>query len=468
MDRQALYRIIPKVDRLLDNETVAALTEKYGARVVTEVIREETERLRGLIRDATDEKEAEQQVEQQVRRLPEKIEEEVHKLFTPKIRKVINATGTILHTNLGRAPLSEEQARKVAETASCYSSLEYDLETGERGDRCASAEALFCRLTGAEAAMAVNNNAAALLLILNTLAKGGDVIVSRGELVEIGGKFRIPDVMEQSGARLAEVGTTNKTRLQDYEQALTGETRAVLKVHTSNYRIVGFTESVPAETLKEFTASAGLPLIWDLGSGVIIDPECYGLAHEPTVREAVSAADVICFSGDKLFGGPQAGIILGRRELIGKMKKNPLSRALRPDKFVIAALELVLMDYLDVAHTAEKIPVIRMISESEKSVRARAEILCAMILESAPEARVTVEPSHAQAGGGALPGEEIPSAAVVIRPGKLSSSGLTYAMRHMRVPVVARTSEDAVWLDVRTIDQEDFGLLAEMLGEVLA
>ncbi len=300
MDKSALYRSIPKVDALLEQDAVRGALDRYGRETVMDMIHARTDELRDLIGAAQTESDYEGCLER-IRGLAEDVEKSAAELHTPNVRKVINATGIIVHTNLGRAPLGREQALKLADIVTGYSNLEYDLKKGARGERYAHFEELICRLTGAEAAMVVNNNAAAVLLVLSTLAKGGEAIVSRGELVEIGGKFRIPDVMEASGARLVEVGTTNKTHFSDYENALTEETKAILKVHTSNYRIVGFTESVTVEELKPLAEKAGIPVIEDLGSGVLIDLEKYGLAHEPTVSEAVKAgADVVCFAGDKL------------------------------------------------------------------------------------------------------------------------------------------------------------------------
>ena len=465
MDRNLLYRMIPKVDLLLEHDSIKKLTETYGYRVVLEAVRNETDSLREYIRMSEDEEEA----AGRIKALPERIADYAQRLCSPNVRKVINGTGTILHTNLGRAPMSEEQAEKLARIVSGYSNLEYNLETGARGERYAHFEELICRLTGAEAAMVVNNNAAAVLLILNTLTKGGEVIVSRGELVEIGGKFRIPDVMELSGARLVEVGTTNKTHPDDYEEAITEETRAIMKVHTSNYRVVGFTESVSAQELKQMADEHCIPVIEDLGSGTLVNLEQYGLEHEPTIQESVSAGiDVISFSGDKLLGGPQAGIIIGRKKYIDQMKKNQLTRALRADKFTVTALELVLLEYLNEETLTERVPVLRMLRESPESVRSRAETLCGMIRERNVRADLAVEEVFSQVGGGSMPTVLIKSAAVVIRPRGMSAAGLEKQMRHLDVPVICRVAEDAVILDVRTIPADDFEEAALLLGEVLA
>ncbi len=465
MDRNLLYRMIPKVDLLLEHDSIKKLTETYGYRVVLEAVRNETDSLREYIRTSEDEEEA----AGWIKALPERIADYAQGLCRPNVRKVINGTGTILHTNLGRAPMSGEQAEKLARIVSGYSNLEYNLETGARGERYAHFEELICRLTGAEAAMVVNNNAAAVLLILSTMTKGGEVIVSRGELVEIGGKFRIPDVMELSGARLVEVGTTNKTHPDDYEEAITEETRAIMKVHTSNYRVVGFAESVSAQELKQMADEHGIPVIEDLGSGTLVNFEQYGLEHERTIQESVSAGiDIISFSGDKLLGGPQAGIIIGRKKYIDQMKKNQLTRALRADKFTVTALELVLLEYLNEETLTERVPVLRMLRESPESVRSRAETLCGMIRERNVRADLAVEEVFSQVGGGSMPTVLIKSAAVVIRPRGMSAAGLEKQMRHLDVPVICRVAEDAVILDVRTIPADDFEEAARMLGEVLA
>ena len=344
MDKNVLYRSIPKVDILLEKDEIKAVISEYGHEIVMDIIREETDRLRLLIAEA----DSETGLKSKIDNLTDTIVNEVKNLFKPKVRKVINGTGTILHTNLGRAPITRTQAELLKDIVCGYSNLEYNLELGKRGERYSHFEKLLCRITGAEAAMVVNNNAAAVMLILSTMAKGGEVVVSRGELIEIGGKFRIPDVMEQSGAKLVEIGTTNKTHLSDYEEAVTENTKAFLKVHTSNYSIVGFTQSVTASELKPLAEDKGLPIIEDLGSGVLIDLAKFGLTHEPTVQEAIEAGvDVVCFSGDKLLGGPQAGIIIGKKKYINMMKKNQLTRALRVDKFTVTALELVLLSYLN-------------------------------------------------------------------------------------------------------------------------
>ena len=464
MDKNMLYRSIPKVDVLLANEKVQMLIETYSRETVMESIHLEMNRLRAYIAKCEDEEEAKRQIEA----LTEKIERTVSAMHTPNMRMVMNGTGTILHTNLGRAPISPEHMKRVAAIATGYSNLEYNLEAGRRGERYSHFEELLCKITGAEAAMAVNNNAASVMLILSSLAKGGEVIVSRGELVEIGGKFRIPDVMEQSGASLVEVGTTNKTHYDDYEDAITEETKALLKVHTSNYRIVGFTDTVGIDELIPLAKEHDLPVVEDLGSGVLIDLERYGLTHEPTVQESIAkGADVVCFSGDKLLGGPQAGIIIGKKKYIDMMKKNQLTRALRIDKFTAAALELVLQEYLSEEQAVQHIPVLRMITEPLDEVARRARSLARTIRSTDLPAKVDVVSCESQIGGGSLPMERIPSMAVAIRPKYESVAALEDQMRHLTVPMIPRTVNDTIMLDVRTVETEDFKLIAAELQEVL-
>jgi L-seryl-tRNA(Ser) seleniumtransferase len=465
MNKKLLYRSIPKVDVLLEDPAIQELMQRYSRETVLEAIHMELDKLRRCIGDG----EKEGQALQQIALLKENIKEAVVAMHTPNVRAVINGTGTILHTNLGRAPISREHMGHIAGIASGYSNLEYDLEAGGRGARYAHFEELLCRLTGAEAAMAVNNNAAAVMLILSSLAKGGEVIVSRGELVEIGGKFRIPDVMEQSGATLVEVGTTNKTHRDDYARAITEETKALLKVHTSNYRIVGFTESVAIDELIGLAGERGLPIIEDLGSGVLIDLEKYGLSHEPTVQESIQkGADVVCFSGDKLLGGPQAGIIIGRKKYIDQMKENQLTRALRIDKFTATALELVLREYLSEEKAVQNIPVLRMITRPLEEVTEEAKNLAETLKADGLAAEIALCPCESQIGGGSLPLERIPSMAVSIRPEKISVTEMEARMRHLPVPIIPRTVNDAILLDVRTMEEDQFALIARELGEALA
>lgn len=464
MNKNMLYRSIPKVDILLEEECIQQLIKKYSRETVMESIHMEMDKLRTFIGQCEDEERAKRQIEL----LKDHIEMTVSSMHTPNMRSVVNGTGTILHTNLGRAPISKEHMRQVAEIATGYSNLEYNLEEGKRGERYSHFEKLLCKITGAEAAMAVNNNASSVLLILSSLAKGGEVIVSRGELIEIGGKFRIPDVMEESGATLVEVGTTNKTHLSDYENAITEETKALLKVHTSNYRIVGFTDSVDIDELIPMAKEREIPVVEDLGSGVLIDLAKYGLTHEPTVQESIQkGADIVCFSGDKLLGGPQAGIIIGKKKYIDMMKKNQLTRALRIDKFTAATLELVLQEYLSEEKAVQNIPVLRMITKPLEEITKEARTLGRMLNRVHLPAKIEVISCESQIGGGSLPLERIPSMAVTIRPEKISVAELEERMRHLPVPVIPRTFNDRVVLDVRTMDREDFRILTDQLKAFL-
>lgn len=453
MDKKHLYRRIPKVDVLLEDTGIKDMIETFNRDVVMEAIRTETDAIRELIGKCEDEI----QIVSAIDSLMNQIEKSVKAMYTPTMKPVLNATGTILHTNLGRAPIADTHMAHVAAVATGYSNLEYNLEAGARGERYAHFEQLLCKLTGAEAAMAVNNNAAAVMLILDSMAKGGEVIVSRGELVEIGGKFRIPDVMERSGAALVEIGTTNKTHISDYEEAITEETAALLKVHTSNYRIVGFTDTVSVAELSPIAKDHDIPLIEDLGSGMLIDLSKYGITYEPTVQDSIAnGADVVCFSGDKLLGGPQAGIIVGRKKYIDKMKKNQLTRALRIDKFTAAALEVVLQEYLSEEQAIRNIPTLRMITRSLDEVSVDAEQLSQLLEESGLPVQVGMEPCESQIGGGSLPLERIPSMAVTLRPLHITTAEMEERMRYLPIPIVVRTANDQIVMDVRTMNRNDF------------
>lgn len=463
MNKNMLYRRIPKVDVLLEDEAVKEMIGYYSRDTVLEAIHIEMDKLRRYIAECDEEEKALLQIEL----LTSHIEMTVAAMHTPNMRMVVNGTGTILHTNLGRAPISREHMKRVGYVATGYSNLEYNLEAGQRGERYSHFEKLLCKITGAEAAMAVNNNAAAVMLILSSLAKGGEVVVSRGELVEIGGKFRIPDVMEQSGAVLVEVGTTNKTHYDDYENAITEETKALLKVHTSNYRIVGFTDTVGIDELIPLAREHDLVVVEDLGSGVLIDLSKYGVTYEPTVQESVKkGADVVCFSGDKLLGGPQAGIIIGKKKYIDRMKKNQLTRALRIDKFTATALELVLQEYLSEEKAIQNIPVLHMITKPLNEVTKEARSLSRMLSLAKLPATIEVIPCESQIGGGSLPLERIKSMGVAINPQKISVTELEDRMRRLPVPIIPRTVNDRILLDVRTIEHQHFKLIAEQLKEL--
>ena len=381
------------------------------------------------------------------------------------LKKVINATGIVLHTNLGRAPLSEAARAALDEVAQGYSNLEFDLNLGQRGKRGSDVESLLCQLTGAEAALVVNNNAAAVMFAIHTMANAAEVIVSRGELVEIGGSFRIPDIMRQSGAKLVEVGTTNKTRISDYRNAITQDTALLLKAHTSNYRIVGFTEEASRGELSELGRETNVPTLEDLGSGSLLPID--GLPHEPTAIESIQAEiDVVTFSGDKLLGGPQAGIVVGKAVWVEKMKKHPLMRILRLDKLTLAALEATLRAYLDPDAARTQIPTLQMLSTNREKLKKQAESLMTLIGENACSVLgARVEETSGMVGGGAMPLAELDSCAVTLSPQNTSAKSLETKLRNATPPVVARIHEDKVVLDLRCIREDEMNQLAVTLNE---
>jgi L-seryl-tRNA(Ser) seleniumtransferase len=386
-----------------------------------------------------------------------------------RLDRVINATGVVLHTNLGRAPLGRAALARLALVAARYSNLELDVLTKARGSRYTHVDGLLCRLSGAEASLVVNNNAAAVLLALESLAKGREVVVSRGELIEIGGAFRIPDILARSGARLVEVGTTNRTRLADYASAITAETAVLLKVHPSNYRVVGFTEGVATGELAELGRARGIPVLEDLGSGCFLDLRPWGLPREPTVPETVAAgADVVTFSGDKLLGGPQAGIVVGRRAVVERLRKNPLNRALRIDKLTLAALEATLRAHEDPATASREIPTLRMLSEPAGTVRRRAgRVLRRVPAEARAALGLAVVAGRSEVGGGALPLAELPTAALMLGTRSHPAEALDAKLRSGQPPVIGRLADDRLWLDCRTVMDDEVSLLAAALAALV-
>ena len=386
----------------------------------------------------------------------------------PNFRTVINGTGVVIHTNLGRSLLPEAAMESLLAVGSRYSNLELDLATGKRGSRYSLVEEILCELTGAEAGLVVNNNAAAVMLVLDTLAKGREVIVSRGQLVEIGGSFRIPEVMSRTGAKLVEVGATNRTHLGDYEKAITEETALLLKVHTSNYRIIGFASEVPLVELVGLGTRHNLPVMEDLGSGCLIDLSRFGLAREPTVGEVVRAGvDVVTFSGDKLLGGPQAGIIVGKKEIIAQIKANPMNRALRIDKFTLAGLEAVLRLYFDEGKAIAAIPTLAMLAMPLAAIDRRAKRLRRLIgKELGPVCRVEIKNIVSMVGGGSLPEQPLPSRGVALAPLDRSVNELEKGLRELPLPVLGRIEDDRLLLDLRTVADQEIPLLANCLKEV--
>ena len=464
MNKNMLYRSIPKVDVLLENSDIVTLIENYHRDVVVDVIREEIDKLRNFIKENDDVN----LIEEKINNLIENIKISTEKVYSYNIKKVINGTGTILHTNLGRAIISKKHADYLSEVVTSYSNLEYNLEEGKRGERYSHFEKLICKITGAEAAMAVNNNAAAVMLVLSSMAAEREVIVSRGELVEVGGKFRIPDVMKSSNAHLVEIGTTNKTHLEDYEDAISENTGAFLKVHTSNFKILGFTESVSIEELCKLGREKDIPVIEDIGSGVLIDLSKYGLEYEPTVQDSIKAGvDVVSFSGDKLLGGPQAGIIVGKKKYIDKMKKNPLTRAFRIDKFTATILEMIFHEYLNEEDAIKNIPVLSLITKDLKEIEKNANALFNKIENLENVADINVEDTFSQIGGGSLPAERIKSKSVTIMPKNISTQSLEAKLRAGKNPVVGRISEEKLILDMRTVLEDEIDILAQKLIDIL-
>jgi L-seryl-tRNA(Ser) seleniumtransferase len=442
-------RSIPSIEQLRQRPGVTALEERYGRRAIVDALRAEADRVRHALADGVPIADTADAIERgTIARLEEQ--------SAYSLRPVINATGVIVHTNLGRAPLSARAAAHAAEVAAGYCSLEYDLETGARGRRDVHAESLICRVTGAEAACVVNNNAAATLLTLAALADGREVIVSRGELVEIGGGFRVPEVMAQSGAVLREVGTTNRTRVSDYAAAITSQTAAILRVHRSNFRIEGFTEQPKLEELAALGRRFQIPVIDDAGSGHV-GGDHPALADEPSVRGAIAAgADVVMFSGDKLLGGPQAGIIAGKADLIEPIRRHPLMRALRLDKLAYAALEATLQAYAN--DRSLDVPVVRMISASADEIGRRADRLAQRVTRGALGA--TIVDGTSTIGGGSAPGSSLPTRLVQLTHSSLDATALDARLRALDPPVIARILDDHVVLDLRTVPPEQDDLLA--------
>ena len=455
-------RRVPSVDDVLKSAAVTELCARHGRALVLRHVRARLEEIR--VASLVSREDA---LAADLAALPRQVEERLRASMAPSLVRVINATGVVIHTNLGRAPLPPAAAQRVAALASSYANLEYDLEQGGRGQRETHAETRLQRLLGAPAVAVVNNNAAAVLLAINTFADGREALVSRGELVEIGGSFRVPDVLAKGGARLREVGTTNRTRLADYEEALGPQTGLILKVHPSNYRIVGFTDAPSRRELADLALRAGVPLVEDLGSG-LIDRLPAALAGEPTVGEALAdGVDVVTWSGDKLMGGPQAGLVAGRLERVDAMRRNPLYRALRVDKMTLAALDVVLGEH-EKGRAATSLPALRMLHEDEEAIRARAEALAAF-LRGVPgqDAEVSVVPGASAVGGGALPTVELPTALVAIRQPRGTPDRLAAALRAGEPPVVARVADGRLVLDLRTVLPEDLDDLRAALVRVL-
>ncbi|MBW1980562.1 MAG: L-seryl-tRNA(Sec) selenium transferase [Deltaproteobacteria bacterium] len=456
---QELLRSLPAVDELLRHQQIEKLLQQQPRSLVVMVVRQVLSRYRSeILEGVSTSKRAVPEIEQLVQNVIRDTEKRA--AFT--LRSLVNGTGIIVHTNLGRSLLCEAALERLQLIGSHYTNLEYDLEAGARGSRYVHAEEILCEITGAEGALVVNNNAGAVLLVLNTLAQGLEVIVSRGELVEIGGAFRIPDVMAKSGARLHEVGCTNRTHLHDYERSIGPETGLLLKAHTSNYQIVGFTASVDLQSLVGLGRKHGLPVMEDLGSGCFVDLSRFGLQGEPTVQDSVATGvDVVTFSGDKLLGGPQAGIILARKDIIARLRQNPLTRALRIDKLTLAALEATLRLYRDEETAVRSIPTLKMIAADEEELQRRAAAVVAQIRAAAGSTlEAEIIAGFSKVGGGALPVQTLPSKLVALHSRKFSASQLEKLFRRHQPPVIGRIEQDIFVLDVRTLQSGDEDIIA--------
>lgn len=462
--KKNLYRKIPKVDSIIEKEEFKYYFTKIDHKIVVEVIRKHLDDLRMDISESEDIKKLEKRIENIERRILDYIDS----IYTSNLKRVINCTGVVVHTNLGRSVLSKNIFNEIEDVLTHYTNLEYDLLTGKRGSRYDIVENIICLLTGAESALVVNNNAAAVILALNTLSSGKEAIVSRGELVEIGGSFRIPDVMRMGGAELVEVGTTNRTHIDDYETAIGENTGVILKVHTSNYKVIGFSKNVDSENLVKLGREKGIVVMEDLGSGTMVDLSKYNIAYEPTVQECVrKGVDIITFSGDKLLGGPQAGIILGNKKLIDKMKKNQLTRALRVDKFTLASLESICRKYLLESKALKEIPTLSMITQSETEIKIKAEKLYGIIKEESPDANIKIERCSSKIGGGSLPEELLDSYALVLYPQDDNAARIDRIFRSLEIPIITRLNEERVIFDMRTVFDDDYQIIAKEISRIL-
>lgn len=454
MNKQ-LLRKIPKMDELLKNTYIVEKLHSTMRPIVVEALRKAVDTYRkDIIEEKINDFSEEDIIDLSLSFIQEKSEN--------RLKRVVNATGVVIHTNLGRSILSKEAVKNVVNVALNYSNLEFDVEKGERGSRYSHVEELLKSITGAEAALAVNNNAAAILLVLDTMAKGKEAIVSRGELVEIGGSFRVPDVMSYSGTILKEIGTTNRTHLYDYEKAINENTAVLLKVHTSNFKIIGFTEEVSLEQIVSLGRQKDIPVIQDIGSGTLIDFSGYGLSYEPTVQESIKkGVDIVTFSGDKLLGGPQAGIIVGKSKYIEEIKKNQLTRALRIDKMTLAALESTLKYYLDEKKAINNIPTLNMLLSSKEEQKRKGLRLKNKLKSVSENFNFKLSEDFSMVGGGSMPSEKIETYVIKVTSSALTANEIEKGLRSNSVPVIVRVSEDAVIIDLRTLIDDDFQIISE-------
>lgn len=464
-NKNLIFRQIPSVDHLLESSTIKGILSNTPRALVLRAIHQVLDELRRNIERVHI---GDELPDLELNNVVENIAERVLFLSQPSLRHVINATGVILHTNLGRSLLAKRTIARLNSLAGCYSNLEYNLKTGKRGNRYVHVEDILMELSGAEGAMVVNNNAAAVLIALNTIAKDREVIISRGQLVEIGGSFRIPEVMRKSGARMFEVGTTNKTTISDYESAIVADTALLLKVHTSNFQIVGFTEEVGLEELVALGKKYSLPVMEDLGSGCFIDFSRYGLIKEPTVQDSVTkGADLITFSGDKMLGGPQCGIILGKKEIVSAIKANQLNRALRVDKLTLLALQETLYIYRDTHKAIKQIPTLKMVCQSYQNLCRKAKRLLDLIGKiNGNNFSTSLCDGLSRIGGGAMPSEGIKTRLLCISPRRLSASNIVNLLRSYNPPIISRLEKDQVLLDPRTIQEKELKIVAKAIRDI--
>jgi L-seryl-tRNA(Ser) seleniumtransferase len=461
-EKQKLLSNLPSVDEILKSRQGEEWLKVYPRRVVLQAIREAIDLRRKEIIGNTSSNLSEEV-------MIADIENTIVKLSSYSLIPLINATGVVIHTNFGRSILSKKTLENIKRVSESYSNLEYDFKEGKRGKRYHHVKRMLREITCAEDALVVNNNAAAVLLCLNTLSKGKEVIVSRGELVEIGGSFRMPEIMAASGAILCEVGTTNKTRLHDYENAISETTSLILKVHKSNFRIAGFTEDVSIEDIVNLGGRHQIPVMFDLGSGCLIDLKPYGIHDEPVVKDIVkSGVDITTFSGDKLLGGPQGGLIVGKREYIKKIQKNPMTRAIRIDKLTLAGLEATLLEYIDEENAIKNIPTLRMLLQKPEELKERANKIAKRLKAKINNARFMVISDSSRAGGGALPEVDLPTYAVSIKSDKISINEIEERLRKGTPPVIARIKEDSLIIDVRTIRDGDLDGLTQGICSALS
>jgi L-seryl-tRNA(Ser) seleniumtransferase len=461
-EKQELLSSLPSVDEILRSNQGIEWQNTYRRRYVIQAIREVIDQrrkdiLKGLTSDISEES------------MMAGIEQVIGRLSSFSLRPLINATGIVIHTNLGRSLLSEGALENINRVAGNYSNLEYELEEGRRGKRYSHVKRIVREVTGAEDALIVNNNAAAVMLCLNTLSKGREAIVSRGELVEIGGSFRMPEVMTASGAILREVGTTNKTHLVDYERAINDNTALLVKVHKSNFRVMGFAEEVSVEDLVSLGRKYQIPVMFDLGSGCLIDLKPFGIFDEPAVKDVVSSGvDITTFSGDKLLGGPQGGVIVGKREYIERIQKNPITRAMRIDKLTLAGFESTLMEYVDEEKAIENIPTLRMLLQKPEEIKGRANRIAKRLKKEIRHAHIMVMPDSSRAGGGSLPEKDFPTYVVSIKPNNLSVNEIETRLRAGNPPIIARIREDLLMLDIRTVREVDLEELVQGVKAALS